>query len=79
MVNRSSVTPKSIPHLLKDSDNQIYMCTQHQNNIHAGEHKGELVTTAAACLRFAMRWITVFELGLIDQKTWGLFHEHGKI
>ena len=79
LVNASSVTPKSIPHLLRDSDQQIYMCTQHQNNIHAGHHKGEKVTTAAACLRFASRWITVFELGLIDQKTWSLFHEHGKI
>ncbi|MGN1197924.1 MAG: hypothetical protein ACI4TA_10005 [Acetatifactor sp.] len=79
MVNRSKVTPKSIPHLLRDADNQIYMCTQDRNNIYAGHNKGEKVTTAAACLRFAMRWITVFELGLIDQKTWSLFHEHGKI
>ena len=79
MVNRSKVTPKTIPHLLRDEDNQIYMCTQDRNNIHAGHNKGEKVTTAAASLRFAMRWITVFELGLIDQKTWSLFHEHGKI
>lgn len=79
MVNRSKVTPKTIPHLLRDEDNQIYMCTQDRNNIYAGHNKGEKVTTAAACLRFAMRWITVFELGLIDQKTWSLFHEHGKI
>ena len=79
LVNQSHVTPKTIPHLLRDEDNQIYMCTQDRNNIRDGQHKGELVTTAAACLRFAMRWITVFELGLIDQKTWSLFQEHGKI
>ncbi len=79
MVNRSSVTPKSIPHLLRDEDKQIYMCTQHMDNVHDGQHRGELVTTAAACLRFAMRWITVFELGLIDQTTWSLFQQHGKI
>ena len=79
LVNRSSVTPKTIPHLLRDEDNQIYMCTQDRNNIFASHEKGGKVTTAAACLRFAMRWITVFELGLIDQKTWSLFHEHGKI
>lgn len=79
MVNNSFVTPKSIPHLLTDEDNQIYMCTQDKENIKDGHHKGELVTTAAACLRFAMRWITVFELGLIDQKTWSLFQDHGKI
>ncbi len=79
MVNRSRVTPKTIPHLLRDESNQIYMCTQDRNNIHASHEKGGKVTTAAACLRFAMRWVTVFELGLIDQKTWSLFHEHGKI
>jgi hypothetical protein len=79
MVNRSKVTPKSIPHLLMDEEKQIYMCTQDKNNIYAGHEKGERVTTAAACLRFAMRWITVFELGLIDQKTWSLFQQHGKI
>ena len=78
MVNKSRVVPKKIPHLLSDETHQLYMCTQDRNNIYAGA-KGEKVTTAAACLRFAMRWITVFELGLIDQKTWTLFQEHGKI
>jgi hypothetical protein len=79
LVKQSKVVPKSIPHLLKDSNNRIYICTQHYNNIHAGSRIGEQITTAAACLRFAMRWITVFELGLIDQETWSLFQEHGKI
>ena len=79
MVQKSCVTPKDIPHLLRDDDNQIYMCTQDKGKIFAGHRKGEKVTTAAACLRFAMRWITVFELGLIDQKTWSLFQQHGKI
>ena len=79
LVNRSRVTPKCIPHLLRDESNQIYMCTQARSNIHAGREAGEKVTTAAACLRFAMRWITVFELGLIDQQTWTLFQAHGKI
>jgi hypothetical protein len=79
LVNRSNVVPKSIPHLLHDEDNQIYLCTQHKDNIYHGHNKGERVTTAAACLRYAMRWVTVFELGLIDQKTWTLFHDHGKI
>ncbi|MDD7409530.1 MAG: hypothetical protein SOV71_00935 [Anaerovoracaceae bacterium] len=79
MVNNSSVEPKTIPHLLRDEDNQIYMCTQDRNNIKAGHRKGEQVTTAAACLRYAMRWITVFELGLIDQQTWSMFQKHGEI
>ena len=79
MLNRSHVTPKSIPHLLTDDESQLYMCTQHTDNIHAGQRKGEKVTTAAACLRYAMRWITVFELGLIDPTTWSKFQSHGEI
>jgi hypothetical protein len=79
LVMRSEVTPKTIPHLLRDEKNQAYMCTQNMDNIYASHKKGGKVTTAAACLRFAMRWITIFELGLIDQETWSLFQEHGKI
>ena len=78
-VQASRVTPKNIPHLLPDEDHQLYMCTQEKDRIHAGRRKGEKVTTAAAGLRFAMRWISVFELGLLDQKTWSLFQQHGKI
>ena len=81
MVNRSNVTPKAIPHLLRDEDNQIYMSmsTPYRNNIYAGHNKGEKVATAAAYIRFAIRWITVFEFGLIDQKAWSLFQEPGGI
>lgn len=79
MVRAAGCMPATIPHLLRDSDGQPYLCTQDQSNIHAGHHQGEKVTTAAACLRFAMRWITVFELGLIDPETWSLFQQHGKI
>ena len=79
IVNRSYVTPKTIPHMLRDNEQQLYMCTQHTDNIHAGRNRGEKVTTAAACLRYAMRWINVFELGLIDQATWSKFQAHGEI
>ena len=79
LVDWSFVTPKSIPHLLRDDDHQLYMCTQHMDHVHAGRNRGEKVTTAAACLRYAMRFITVFELGLIDQITWSKFQAHGEI
>lgn len=79
LVEQSSVTPKHIPHLLRDESGQIYMCSQDRNLIQAGHNTGDVVTTAATGLRFAMRWINVFELGLIDQKTWTLFQQHGKI
>jgi len=75
MVNRSSVTPKTIPHMLRDNDQQLYMCTQHMDNIRIDNE----IFSAAEGLRYAMRWITVFELGLIDQITWSRFQEHGQI
>jgi hypothetical protein len=79
LVRKSSVTPKRIPHLLRDNDGQVYMCSQDRNRIEAGHNRGDRVTTAATGLRFAMRWINVFELGLIDQKTWDLFQKEGMI
>ena len=79
MVDRSHVYPKSIPHLLRDEDGQLYLCSQHKNNIHAGRKQGEKVTTAAACLRYVMRWYTIFALGLMDQTTWTKFQKHGEI
>lgn len=79
LVERSRVTPKRIPHLLRDNENQVYMCTQDRTKIQAGHKKGEEVATAATGLRLAMRWVNVFELGLIDQKTWDMFQDEGKI
>jgi len=75
MVNRSSVTPKTIPHMVRDNDQQLYMCTQHRDNIRIDER----CFSAAEGLRYAMRWITVFELGLIDQITWSKFQSDGQI
>ncbi|MDR0839712.1 MAG: hypothetical protein LBN99_08765 [Oscillospiraceae bacterium] len=74
LVNNSRITPKTIPHLLSGPGG-LYMCSAHTSDVHAGEQ----ITSAAQCLRFAMRWINVFELGLRDQKTWTLFNGHGQI
>jgi len=82
MVQRSHVVPKNIthiPHMLPDSENQLYLCSQDMNNIHDGTDDTRKITTAAACLRFVMRWITVFELALIDEDTWSDFEKHGVI
>ena len=67
----------SIPHLLSDENSQLYMCTADYHDIETGANNR--TTSAATCLRYAIRWINVFELGLRDPKTWRLFHEHGKI
>ena len=76
-VNASNVSPKTIPHLLLDKNKNIYMCTQHRDNILDDINKR--FTSAATCLRFAMRWVNVFELGLLDQITWDKFHRDGEI
>lgn len=79
MVGRSHVTPKHVPHTLRDDDGQIYLCTQDRSLIEADRGPGGRVTTAATGLRFAMRWVNVFELGLLDQKTWSMFQREGEI
>ena len=73
MVEKSSVTPKHIPHLLTDDNDQIYMCTQNYKLILAGRKKGERISSAATGLRFAIVWANYFEYGLLDQKIWTLF------
>lgn len=79
MVNRMpSVSPKNIPHTLVDSKGERYLCSADTTNIKTDlKHGG--VTSAATSLRFAMRWINIFELGMIDPETWGKFQKHGEI
>lgn len=76
MVEASSVTPKFIPHMLRDEDDQMYLCTQHYQLVKAGHSAGEEVTSAAACLRMAMVWVNYFEYGLHDQEIWSEFQRH---
>ena len=80
IVNRTSgVTPKNIPHLLRDEKGELYLCSADKNDVSTSvDSKGGL-TSAATSLRFALRWINIFELGLIDPVTWGKFQRHGEI
>lgn len=71
MVNNSNVIPKTIPHILRDSDDQIYLSTQERPDYFESHRLKK--ETAASRLRFVMRWITFFELGLVDQQTWSRF------
>ena len=54
------------------------MCSADTSNIKTDMKNGG-VTSAATSLRFAMRWINIFELGLIDPETWAKFQRHGEI
>lgn len=72
------IKDKSIPHLLRDSNGELYLCSADTTNCKDDLDKGG-ITSAATSLRFAMRWINIFELGLIDPITWDKFHKHGEI
>lgn len=72
------IKDKSIPHLLRDSNGELYLCSADTTNCNDDLDKGG-ITSAATSLRFAMRWINIFELGLIDPITWDKFHKHGEI
>lgn len=81
IVNRTpGVTDKRIPHLLSDPESkQMYLCSADTQNVSANLDSAGGITSAATSLRFALRWINIFELGLIDPVTWGKFQRHGEI
>jgi len=63
-----------LPHIIKGDEGR-YICSTAANATNAGVRN----TSAVTCLGFAMRWINVFELSLLDRKTWDLFQQHGEI
>ena len=71
-VERSSVEPKHIPHMLHDDENQLYLCSQHRDLVEAGR----MVTSASTCLRNVIYWVNMFEWGLLDQAIWSEFQIH---
>ena len=80
IVNRTSgVSPKNIPHLLRDGNGELYLCSAHTRDVSTSMDSKGGITSAATSLRFALRWINIFELGLIDPVTWGKFQRHGEI
>lgn len=80
IVNRTSgVTPKNIPHLLRDGKGELYLCSADTRDVSTSLDSAGGITSAATSLRFALRWINIFELGLIDPVTWSKFQRHGEI
>ena len=77
--NTPGITDKSIPHLLRDSKGELYLCSVDTSNCKDDLDKGG-ITSAATSLRFAMKWINIFEMGLVDPDyTWKKFQKHGEI
>lgn len=80
IVNRTrGVSPKNIPHLLRDGNGELYLCSADTKDVSTNLDSAGGITSAATSLRFALRWINIFELGLIDPVTWGKFQRHGEI
>lgn len=80
IVNRSpNVSPKVIPHLLKDERGALYLCSTDSAYVSVDGSSAKGITSAATSLRYALRWINAFELGLLDPVTWGNFQKEGVI
>jgi len=62
-------------HLLRDSSNQLYLCTAEAGNIKAGKE----VTSAASVIAWAVKWLMAFELVLTGDLPMEKFNQHGGI
>jgi len=62
-------------HLLRDSNNQLYLCTAEAGNIKTGKE----VTSAASVIAWAVKWLMAFELVLTGDLPKEKFNEHGGI
>ena len=62
-------------HLLRDSNNQLYLCTAEAGNIKTGKQ----VTSAASVIAWAVKWLMAFELVLTGDLSQEKFNEHGGI
>ena len=62
-------------HLLRDDNNQYYLCTAQADDIKTGEE----VTSAASVIAWAVKWLSAFELTLTGDLSWTQFNTHGVI
>lgn len=74
MLDVSSVTPKdSIPNLFRDNGDYFFLDTLSFRDEEDNKNKGKVIRTAAYHIRLAIRWIKIFEVGLLEQKVWSAF------
>ena len=62
-----------IPHVLRDENNHILICTARQDDFLATPQES---TSAASAIAWAVKWITVFELWLDGKVTTEEFQSH---
>ena len=63
---------ESIPHLLRDSGGNVYMCTARKEDVASGD----MVTTAASSLSWAAKWIAAFEMWMAGDLSTRQFAGH---
>jgi hypothetical protein len=61
-----------IPHLLRDAKGHVYLCTSRQEDFQVGN----VTTSAASALGWAVKWISVFELWIAGEVTTSDFKGH---
>jgi hypothetical protein len=62
-------------HLLRDSNNNAYLCTNEAGNVSTGS----TITTAASVLAWAVKWLMAYELVLTGDLSSDKFNEPGGI
>jgi hypothetical protein len=65
-----------IPHTLRDSQHELYICTARQEDVKTGKSVGSAVTTAAVAISWAVKWLTAFELWLTETVSTDEFRSH---
>ena len=78
MIEISSVTPKDrIPNIFRDYSDLCILDTLSFCDEEDKKNKCKVIKTAAYHIRLAIRWITIFEVGLVEQKVWSVFSGTG--
>jgi hypothetical protein len=62
-------------HLLRDSSDNLYLCTNEANNVSVGN----TTTSAASVLAWAVKWLMSYELVLTGDLSAEIFNRHGGV
>jgi hypothetical protein len=73
-MNAARIESQHIPNTIRDCFGNVHLSVESRISY---ERSRITIASAAALLRQAMRWVTAFELGLIDPKTWANFQGYG--
>ena len=73
LMNELHEKPGKYPsHILRDTNNQRYLCTAEASDVQAGR----TVTTAASVIGWAVKWLVAFELVLTGDLSVDEFNQH---